>query len=75
MQVKKMVFIFQNPFLRSREGSTARRDSVSARELPGGGGAGGVGGAGGEETRARRGGLLGRAGRSLSAPGNYMTER
>ncbi|CAG9791145.1 unnamed protein product [Diatraea saccharalis] len=52
---------FQNPFLRSREGS-ARRESGSGR-----------GEAGGE--RAARRGHLARAGRSLSAPGNYLTDR
>ncbi|CAD0204161.1 unnamed protein product [Chrysodeixis includens] len=54
---------FQNPFLRSREGSTSRRESTSARgeaEKP--------------SAATKRGGLA-RAGRSLSAPGNYLTER
>ncbi|XP_047032769.1 calcium/calmodulin-dependent protein kinase kinase 2 isoform X2 [Helicoverpa zea] len=55
---------FQNPFLRSREGSTSRRESTSARgensEKP---------------TAATKRGGLARAGRSLSAPGNYLTER
>nr|XP_049698853.1 calcium/calmodulin-dependent protein kinase kinase 1 isoform X2 [Helicoverpa armigera] len=55
---------FQNPFLRSREGSTSRRESTSAR------------GENSEKPSAatKRGGLA-RAGRSLSAPGNYLTER
>nr|XP_049698852.1 calcium/calmodulin-dependent protein kinase kinase 1 isoform X1 [Helicoverpa armigera] len=54
---------FQNPFLRSREGSTSRRESTSAR------------GENSEKPSAatKRGGLA-RAGRSLSAPGNYLTE-
>ncbi|XP_072934123.1 calcium/calmodulin-dependent protein kinase kinase 1 isoform X2 [Epargyreus clarus] len=50
---------FQNPFLRSREGS-ARRESGDAGEGP-------------EGDRPRR-AALSRSGRSLSAPGNYLTE-
>lgn len=54
---------FQNPFLRSREGSTSRRESTCSR---------------GENTEkptasTKRAGLA-RAGRSLSAPGNYLTD-
>lgn len=62
---------FQNPFLRSREGSTARRDSGSGPSGPTGG-AGAE--AGGPKAALRRGALC-RSGRSLSAPGNYLTER
>ncbi|KAL0818622.1 hypothetical protein ABMA28_009054 [Loxostege sticticalis] len=51
---------FQNPFLRSREGSTARRESGGGR---------------GELEKCARRGQLARAGRSLSAPGNYLTDR
>ncbi|KAG6458561.1 hypothetical protein O3G_MSEX010924 [Manduca sexta] len=54
---------FQNPFLRSREGSTARRESGS-----------GKGEADKTSPGIKRGGLA-RAGRSLSAPGNYLTDR
>ncbi|KAG7303280.1 hypothetical protein JYU34_011756, partial [Plutella xylostella] len=58
---------FQNPFLRSREGSTARResqDSGDSRDQDV------------EEAKERkpRPGLA-RSGRSLSAPGNYLTDR
>ncbi|XP_053616881.1 calcium/calmodulin-dependent protein kinase kinase 1 isoform X2 [Plodia interpunctella] len=52
---------FQNPFLRSREGSAARRQST-ARPEPA------------PTAAARRAGLA-RAGRSLSAPGSYLTDR
>ncbi|KAM3957896.1 calcium/calmodulin-dependent protein kinase kinase 2 [Aphomia sociella] len=52
---------FQNPFLRSREGSTARRESGGAR--------------GDDSSAAARRAGLARAGRSLSAPGNYLTDR
>ncbi|GBP20800.1 hypothetical protein EVAR_14526_1 [Eumeta japonica] len=50
---------FQNPFLRSREGSRATE--------------GGEGEEGAKGGRARPG--LARSGRSLSAPGNYLTDR
>ncbi|KAJ8710967.1 hypothetical protein PYW07_008209 [Mythimna separata] len=53
---------FQNPFLRSREGSTSRRESTSARGEPD------------KPSAATKRGGLARAGRSLSAPGNYLTE-
>lgn len=53
---------FQNPFLRSREGSTSRRESGSGKGE-------------GEKTAAAKRSGLARAGRSLSAPGNYLTER
>ncbi|XP_049879697.1 calcium/calmodulin-dependent protein kinase kinase 2 [Pectinophora gossypiella] len=52
---------FQNPFLRSREGSTARREPST--ESPSS-----------DKPAARR-SVLARAGRSLSAPGNYLTDR
>ncbi|XP_041971518.1 calcium/calmodulin-dependent protein kinase kinase 1 isoform X2 [Aricia agestis] len=51
---------FQNPFLRSRENS-ARRESVDSTGEP--------------AARAQRKPGLARSGRSLSAPGNYMTEK
>ncbi|CAH1640907.1 unnamed protein product [Spodoptera littoralis] len=54
---------FQNPFLRSREGSTSRRESTSSR-----------GESSEKSTAAAKRGGLARAGRSLSAPGNYLTE-
>ncbi|XP_073947865.1 calcium/calmodulin-dependent protein kinase kinase 2 isoform X2 [Choristoneura fumiferana] len=49
---------FQNPFLRSREGSSSRRESSEAIKEP---------------EKPKRGGLA-RSGRSLSAPGNYLTD-
>ncbi|XP_063368871.1 calcium/calmodulin-dependent protein kinase kinase 2 isoform X1 [Cydia amplana] len=49
---------FQNPFLRSREGSTSRRESSETIK---------------EAEKPKRGGLA-RSGRSLSAPGNYLMD-
>lgn len=56
---------FQNPFLRSREGSTARAtDSQDSGESTGD-----------EKPKPRSKPGLARSGRSLSAPGNYLTDR
>ncbi|XP_023941983.2 calcium/calmodulin-dependent protein kinase kinase 1 isoform X2 [Bicyclus anynana] len=63
---------FQNPFLRSREGS-ARRESTDASA-----GAGADAGAAEDAARADRAARranLARSGRSLSAPGNYLTDK
>lgn len=68
--IKRHIFTyFQNPFLRSREGS-ARRESTDA-----GAGAAGEEGEKEEAARALRRANLARSGRSLSAPGNYLTDK
>ncbi|XP_039752822.1 calcium/calmodulin-dependent protein kinase kinase 2 isoform X1 [Pararge aegeria] len=61
---------FQNPFLRSREGS-ARRESTDAGAVVGADEAEREG----EAARATRRANLARSGRSLSAPGNYLTDK
>ncbi|XP_047538401.1 calcium/calmodulin-dependent protein kinase kinase 1 [Vanessa atalanta] len=67
---------FQNPFLRSRE-SSSRRESVvgEVSEANAASEAGEAGAGGSRAERGARRTALARSGRSLSAPGNYLTDK
>ncbi|CAH2093359.1 unnamed protein product [Euphydryas editha] len=64
---------FQNPFLRSRENSSRRESVVGAVGVEGEGE--GEGSASSRAERSVRRTALARSGRSLSAPGNYLTDK